>query len=154
MSNMRIPLSLDWLKPQAPNRSTTFLTLKYVLMAVVCITILFCALFFTAIVAFDVKIEHKKFPNVQPSFVRTWVSILLALGLVINCVGLFGLIKEHFATTLFFAVCSLFTVLGKKDDIYQFLNTVAITAMAFVFSAMIKKANNKLLSENHGPQEI
>lgn len=140
---MKMPLSMQWLGPQMPNRSTAFLSIKYALLAILVISLVVSVLFFSALVAFDVKIDHAKYPKVDPKTLKTAFTAIMAVSIVISVVGLYGVIREHFITTAIFAGLTLLSTLGKKDDIYSFLTSLLITGMSFVFAAMIKKAERK-----------
>lgn len=138
---------MEWLGPQKPNRSTAFLSIKYSLVGVLVISIVCCAIGFTALVAFDLKIEAKKYPNVNIENLRKALVAMLAIIILISAVGLYGVIREHFVTTVIYAGCMLLATVFKKDDIYAFIVNVAVTAMSFIFAAMLKKADRALDSQ-------
>lgn len=151
MKDLKMPLSLDWLRPGV-NRSTAFLTIKYILIASLVIMLLLSTIFFSAIVAFDVKIENSKHPQVAPETLRKVNICFLIITMVVCAAGLIGVIRESFGWTVVFASCMLFGTFGHKDEVYGFVISILLTGLSFVFSAMIRKANNGMI--HSGPYNL
>ncbi|KAI1304237.1 hypothetical protein HDE_01901 [Halotydeus destructor] len=137
--SMKMPLSLEWLGPQLSNRSTAFLAIKYILLAATSVIILLCLFFFAIILTADVNLENKKYPKVDVHVLRDILITFMVVTIVINGVGVYAVVKEHFCLTLTFAICLLLGCFGRKDDVYAFTINIILTALAFIYAAMLRK---------------
>lgn len=131
------------------HRTTTFLTLKYILLVVIVLSILMLLIFFGRILNYDFQVEVKRHPNINVTKLRTGLIMLLVVLIALNVLGLIGIIKENFYLMLLYSGLLTLTVFAQKDNLVQLIIIVLITIASFTFTAMIRKADLKLKAQNN-----
>jgi len=122
-----------------PSRSTTFVIIKYLVFAFVCLILTASVV----LVPFAPKLIADLEPHATPEQLAAYRTELL-FGLVIIIIffsiGAYGVYKEHFCMATAFAIFMLFLLVGSVADDFNGIVIISIfSVLTITFCAMVKK---------------
>lgn len=124
---------------------SAFLPIKYGLVIFLSIVLATCFYCTIAIVGFGVEIEIATniYPNQHDAkIVAAYLLMAISIVMVISIIGLVGILKEHFFTSIVFSGCMLtLSVLAiYSENVFVIFITLTFTLFSFWYSALIEQS--------------